>query len=488
MMNVGLLESLFRSRTWPVGRNGVAVNDVHSHLNQVRVHRVVTPTCLESIAPLINEANAEGRAISIAGGRHAMGGQQFGEDTVLIDTHKMKRVLNFDPEIGLIEVEAGIRWPDLIAYLDWRQRDQGRQWGIRQKQTGADRLSIGGALSANVHGRGLGFKPFIEDIESFSLIDARGKLLTCSRQENSDLFKLAIGGYGLFGVIGTVKIRLVQRTKVQRYVQLVEIEDLIDLIEKRIVDGFLYGDFQFSIAPESDDFLRRGVCSCYAPVGDRGDIPTKQKELSARNWKHLFFLAHVNKQRAFEEYSSYYLTTNGQRYWSDQHQLSEYVDDYHGDLDRRLWPSQHGTEMITEIFVPREALVSFMDEVRRDFRQNEVNLIYGTIRFIEKDEESFLPWAKQRFACIIFNLHTEHTPRALEKTAGDFRTLIDRALRYGGSYYLTYHRWAGRSQVETCYPRFVEFLRLKRHYDPDERFQSEWYRHYKNMFADALQL
>jgi hypothetical protein len=28
-----------------------------------------------------------------------------------------------------------------------------------------------------------------------------------------------------------------------------------------------------------------------------------------------------------------------------------------------------------------------------------------------------------------------------------------------------------------------EFLALKRPYDPDERFQSSWYRHYRALFA-----
>ncbi len=37
-----------------------------------------------------------------------------------------------------------------------------------------------------------------------------------------------------------------------------------------------------------------------------------------------------------------------------------------------------------------------------------------------------------------------------------------------------------------CYPQFVDFLRKKRRYDPAERFQSDWYRFYKTMFADAL--
>jgi hypothetical protein len=58
-----------------------------------------------------------------------------------------------------------------------------------------------------------------------------------------------------------------------------------------------------------------------------------------------------------------------------------------------------------------------------------------------------------------------------------------RGLRRGGCYYLTYHREATWEQVEACYPEFREFLRRKQHYNPQERFQSEWYRHYKRMFT-----
>ncbi len=72
-------------------------------------------------------------------------------------------------------------------------------------------------------------------------------------------------------------------------------------------------------------------------------------------------------------------------------------------------------------------------------------MIYGTIRLIERDDESFLAWAREPWACIIFNLHVEHTAGGDRKAAGDFRRLIDRAIERGGSYYLTYHRWADRA-------------------------------------------
>lgn len=138
---------------------------------------------------------------------------------------------------------------------------------------------------------------------------------------------------------------------------------------------------------------------------------------------------------------------------------------------------------IHESDVPRAALVRFMLEARELLRRQAANVIYGTVRLIERDDESFLAWARECWACVIFNLHVTHTPTGVDQAAESFRGLIDLAIKLGGSYYLTYHRYARREQVEACYPQFKTFLQMKRQYDPDEVFQSDWYRHYKKMFA-----
>jgi FAD/FMN-containing dehydrogenase len=472
---------------WPLpDRPGPIVNDIHSRLNPTRVQRVVRPANVEAVSASILRAREDGRALSVAGGMHAMGGQQFGADTILLDTRALNRILKFDAEAGRIEVEAGIQWPELVAYLIEAQRGRPKQWGIIQKQTGADRLCIGGALSANIHSRGIRLKPIIDDVESFVLVDANGVPRRCSRSENPDLFRLAIGGYGLFGVIASVTLRLAPRRKLERVVEVLDVEELIPAFQEKIADGSLYGDFQYMSDSASPGFLRRGVFSRYRPVADDRIVPEVQKELSVEDWKRLLYLAHVDKRRVFEEYSSYYRSTSGQLYWSDTHQLSTYIDDYHADLDKRLGAADRASEMISELYVPRKELPAWLEEVRRDCREEKVDVIFGVFRLIEKDEESFLAWAKEPYACIIFNLHVVHTPAGLEKAARDFRRLIDRSIQHGGSYYLTYHRWATRRQVQTCYPQFPEFLRLKKKYDPEERFQSEWYRHYKAMFADRL--
>ena len=462
----------------------ILVNDIHSQLNSTRVQSILEPRSLEDVQTIVRTARKNREIISVAGGRHAMGGQEFGTDTLLIDIRKLNRVLHLDRQHGILEVEAGIEWPELIeGYLTLQNGDR-QPWGIAQKQTGADRLTIAGTIAANAHGRGLAMKPFVSNVESFVLVDATGTANPCSRTENPELFRLVTGGYGLFGIVTSMRLRLVPRSKVERVVEIRTVDDLMAALNKHVSDGFQYGDFQFSIQHDSDDFLRKGVFSCYRPVPMDTPISSAQKPLSDDNWRQLLYLAHTNQKQAFETYADYYLSTNGQVYWSDTHQLSIYPDNYHLEIDQKLHVPYPASEIITEINVPRSTLKEFFDEVRNDFRKNNVNLIYGTVRIIERDDETFLPWARQPYACIIFNLHTVHSPEGLQGSAEAFRRLIDMAARRGGTYYLTYHRYASQKQVRDCYPQFAEFFQLKRKYDPEERFQSDWYRHYRTMFGN----
>lgn len=463
----------------------ITVNDIHSQLNETHVTAIAKPTSVRELQGVVRKARAEHMQLSVAGGRHAMGGQQFGAGTTLVDIRSMNRILGLDKKTGMIEVEAGVEWPQLISEYMKLQANDARPWGIAQKQTGADRLTMAGTMAANAHGRGLHMKPFISNVESFEMVDASGEVRHCSRTENRELFGLVIGGYGLFGLVTSLRLQLVPRQKVQRVVEIRSSDDLMARFDKRIADGFLYGDFQFGIERDSDDFLHRGVFSCYKPVPMDTAVPETQKELSGDDWRELLYFAHQNPKRAFDLYCAHYLATNGQIYWSDTHQFSIYSDNYHRELDQAMHAPQPATEIITEINVPRSELKSFFDEAREDFRKNKVDLIYGTVRLIERDNESFLPWAKEPYACTIFNIHTVHTPAGIQHAADTFRRLIDMAARRGGTYYLTYHRYATRKQVESCYPQFAEFLRLKKRYDPDERFQSEWYRHYRSLFADV---
>jgi FAD/FMN-containing dehydrogenase len=459
------------------------VNDVHSQLNRTRVRELLTPRTREQLAEIVRSASRKALPISVSGCRHSMGGQQFATDSICVDTRSLDRVISFDQERGLIEAEAGVQWPKLIrSYLD-AQADSAKQWGIAQKQTGADTFTLGGSLSSNVHGRGLAMKPLISNVESFTLIDTDGKSIRCSRDENNELFRLAIGGYGLFGLIDTVTLRLVPRQKLRRVVEIISASNLPKRFEERIAQSFLYGDFQFSVDEKSPDFLQRGVFSCYEPIDEHEPIVAK-KELRDDDWLELLRLAYTDRGKAFKRYCDYYLSTNGQTYWSDTNQLSAYLLNYAQKIRDQIGGDESSL-IITEIYVPRADLPDFLAQAAELLRSNRTIVIYGTVRLIEKDNESFLAWAKEPYACIIFNLLTLHTPGGVEASVRSFRGLIDLAIARGGSYYLTYHKFAKAEQIMACYPQFKQFLELKRKYDAAERFQSDWYRYYRKLFASS---
>ena len=371
------------------------LNDIHSQLNETAMRRVVTPRTATEIQQAVAAIREDGGGLSVAGGRHAMGGQQFLDGGVLLDASGLNRILELDAERGLVRVEAGILWSDLVRGLRDMQQGQARRWSVVQKQTGADRLSIGGALAANGHGRGLTYKPVVQDVESFELVDASGAIRHCSRTENPELFSLAIGGYGLFGIIYAVTLRLMPAHRVRRVVEITSIERLETLFTQRIADGFTYGDFQYKTDETSPGFLRDGVMSCYVPMSDgpvSDDEPHAAEPplnlLSEQDWRGLLYLSHADKARAFEEYAGFYMSTNGQTYDSDTFQLSQYIDDYHQELDRSLNAAVKCTETITELYVPLPSLADFMAAAARELRQRSANVIYGTIRLIEQDDET----------------------------------------------------------------------------------------------------
>jgi FAD/FMN-containing dehydrogenase len=453
------------------------LNDIHSGLNSTPIAEVARPRSTAEVQVVVGVARRRGLPISVAGGRHAMGGQQFASGALHIDGTALTDVIDFDGAEGAIEVGAGTTWPQLLEVLMHLQEGKARPWTIRQKQTGADRMTLGGSLSANIHGRGLAMPPLVSDIEAFTLVDASGEVRRVSRRENTELFALAIGGYGLFGIITSVRLRLAQRRTLRRDVEIIEIDELPAAFVQRNRAGYMLGDWQFAIDAARSDFLRLGVFSCYMPVADR-PLPEHQGELRVPDWLRLLDMAHRDKHEGFQTYARHYLDTHGQLYHSDRCQLAVYLDDYHRALPA---PACHGTEMITELYVRPQDLPQFMQAAAAALRDTHADVIYGTVRLAKRDTETFLPWAKRDCAGVIFNLHVPRSAAGLERAAASFRALIDVAISFGGSYYLTYHRFATREQVLRCYSQMPDFLERKLAHDPGELFQSEWYRHLKRV-------
>ena len=108
-----------------------------------------------------------------------MGGQQFAEKSISISSKNLTRIWALDKNSKTVWAEGGVTWTELVQWLKTKQIGSKAPLTIIQKQTGADNLTLGGALSSNIHGRVLNRKPIIEDVVAFNIVTPSVERLKC---------------------------------------------------------------------------------------------------------------------------------------------------------------------------------------------------------------------------------------------------------------------------------------------------------------------
>ena len=85
------------------------VNDTDSGLNRTSVTRVFEPRWVGDVADAVLQARRRGESLAIAGGRHAMGGQQFLSGGTLLDVRQLRHMRWFDRGRALLEGAPRLR-------------------------------------------------------------------------------------------------------------------------------------------------------------------------------------------------------------------------------------------------------------------------------------------------------------------------------------------------------------------------------------------
>lgn len=120
----------------------------------------------------------------------------------IVSTKRWNHFLNFDRENGILECESGVLLSEIIEVII--------PAGFFIMVTpGTKFITVGGAIASDVHGKNHHKEGcFSEHLIHFELMTASGKILKCSREENTELFWATIGGMGLTGIILSASFRL----------------------------------------------------------------------------------------------------------------------------------------------------------------------------------------------------------------------------------------------------------------------------------------
>ncbi|GAB6042115.1 FAD-binding protein [Endothiovibrio diazotrophicus] len=150
---------------------------------------------------------AVARELAAEGGeRIARGlGRSYGDSALaprLVSSRRLDQILAFDEQSGRLRAAAGLSLADLLALL------APRGW-FPPVTPGTKFVTLGGAVASDVHGKNHHLDgSFCDHVEELRLMLADGEAVTCSRDENPQLFHATCGGMGLTGVILDVTFRL----------------------------------------------------------------------------------------------------------------------------------------------------------------------------------------------------------------------------------------------------------------------------------------
>jgi FAD/FMN-containing dehydrogenase len=175
----------------PRAETGIVLDDA-SHLNPTPVARHVVISdgdagTIERLRTELKAAAAEGRPVAIGAARHSMGGQSLARGGTAL-TFETPTCMP-DTTAGTYRALAGARWHDVISALD----AVGRSPAVMQLNND---FGVASTFSVNAHGWAVPHGPFGSTVRSLRLMLADGSIVTCSRDENAELFRHAMGGYG----------------------------------------------------------------------------------------------------------------------------------------------------------------------------------------------------------------------------------------------------------------------------------------------------
>lgn len=166
------------------------------------VSYVYRPTTVEQIAELFALAHKTGRTVGLRGGGNSYGDAAMNSENILLDLRRMNRILDWNPVDGRITVEPGVTLSRLWQYVledGW--------WP--PVVTGTMVTTVGGCAGMNVHGKNAWQQgPIGEHILEFDLMMPSGETISCSQEENGDIFFAAIGGFGMLGCFTRITLQM----------------------------------------------------------------------------------------------------------------------------------------------------------------------------------------------------------------------------------------------------------------------------------------
>ncbi|WP_224814326.1 FAD-binding oxidoreductase [Hasllibacter sp. MH4015] len=468
LLGAGAVGGYFAGRAWAPGLSqldgvariggtpeGLFLNDA-SELQATPIHIHQRPTAhgdalIEAFRTELRDAQADGRPVCVSAARHSMGGQSIPRDghAITVDDAWIEP----DTANGTYLVNGGARWLDVIAALD----PIGFSPAVMQSNHD---FGVAATFSVGAHGWPVPYGPMGATVRSIRMVLPDGELVTASRTENTQLFQMAMGGYGLTGLIVDMEVDMVPNLRLVPSFETIAATDFPDTFRAAVDDPskpMAYGRLNVS----RETLFEEALLVTYSPTADQSEIPAATESGWLSHAASYLYRGQVGRE-GMKDWRWWVETSLGPRFAGESTRNS-LMNEPVVTLDDRD-PAR--VDILHEYFVPFEAFDWFHQACRDVIPGAFVEFLNVTLRYVAPDTDSYLPHSPGPRIAAVMSFTQEMTARAEADHARMTRALIQRVIDIGGSYYLPYRPHASIEQFATAYPRAREFAALKRQIDP----------------------
>nr|WP_171500003.1 D-arabinono-1,4-lactone oxidase [Acinetobacter bereziniae] len=358
-------------------------------------------------------------------------------DATLLSLDHFSGVENVNTALTQANIWSGTRLFNLDQYLEPIHQSLMQQGDI-------DQQSLAGAVSTGTHGTGLNLHCISAYVEAFELLTASGDILTCSRQDNPNIFEAGRVSLGSLGILTKITMQNKPRYKLKEHVRLCSVKEFFENIDLWKTQHRHIECFAFSHADQlilktldiTDEDIQPRKLSWPSEDALLTICCSLTKSFPALNPKLQKLLGVFIKPTTFVDWSS------------------------------QIFPTPRETKFNEmEYQIPIESGMECLEAVLTALKNAKAQTFFPVeFRFVKGDDIWLSPFYRQDSISISVHQYHKQAPNQL------FDEIEPIFQHYRGRPHWGKMHNMRASQLQALYPKWDDFMQLRAQLDPTQKF------------------
>lgn len=386
----------------------------------------------------------------------------YNNENILISLKKFNKILSYDEKNKIIEVGSGITLDKLLNFCIKKKK-------IIHSIPGSPEISVGGAISNDVHGKdSFKYGGFNNQVVEIKILLSDNKVLTCGPYKNKSLFEAVCGGLGLIGIIISAKIKLLHLPSRTLSTKIFVCENITEQLKIFNENNFDY-IFSWIDSFSKKNKLGRGIifASKFSP---NKKIFEKKNKNFFMDKLTFYFLKFIFLNNFVNILNICYF--NYIKFFKNRKYDESFVDSVYtlrkNNLDLGKLSEPKGF-LEFQILIPKKNQIKICKEIFDLCNKLNINGVLVGGKNIKKSK-GYLSFCDNGFTFGVTIINND-----FEIIKSKFNVIYKYCYKKKIKIYLCKDFFINKKQLKKTYPSFDKFTNLKKKYDKDQIFYSDFY-------------